>query len=265
MLNLTYEWKVDIAILLALVNLAISAITYILKSRAKRKEVRIRVYEKVYEDASFLVEYPYHQKIKASKSLVYCNDNIDLQTAVRAYLDSELMGRSWALASSIPSNLIGDERLEFITLVQKESAKHRDEANYLSLDIRGPDLSPIYHLADKEVATRLARIIKHVGGNLSSFSNGIRRSWESIKFMNPSEVRVLYEESLRFGPNYFKHNPRGFDDPFHDLPEAIRREYRSLTLSRSEIVKRKLWRYWWRIRYREPTLLTISQGALRNS
>jgi hypothetical protein len=29
MLNLTYEWKVDIAILLALLNLAISAISYI--------------------------------------------------------------------------------------------------------------------------------------------------------------------------------------------------------------------------------------------
>jgi hypothetical protein len=132
----------------------------------------------------------------------------------------------------------------------------------LDFDIRGPDLSPVYHLEDKEVATRLARIIKHVGGNLSSFSTEIRRSWESIKFMEPREVRDLYEQSLQFCPNYFKHNPRGFDDPFHDLPEAIRREYRALTLSRSEIVKRKVWRYWWKIRYREPTLLTISQAYL---
>jgi hypothetical protein len=122
MLNLTYEWKVDIAILLALLNLAISAISYIFKSRAKRKEARIRVYEKVYEDASFLAEYPYRQKINASKSLLYCNDNVELQTAVRAYLDSELMGRGWALVDSTPKNLTGDERLEFMGLVQKESA-----------------------------------------------------------------------------------------------------------------------------------------------
>jgi hypothetical protein len=194
MLNLTYEWKVDIALLLALFTLAINAIAYIFKSRSKRKKARIRVYEKVYEDASFLVEYPYRQKINASKSLSYCNDNGELQTAVRAYLDAEIMGKSWALASSIPSNLIGDERLEFISSVQKEAARYRNESDRLNLDIRGPDLSPAYHLEDKEVSVRLARIIKQVGGNLSSFSNEIRHSWESIKFMNPSEVRDLYTQ-----------------------------------------------------------------------
>jgi hypothetical protein len=257
MLNLTYEWKVDIAILLTLFNLAINAITYILRSRAKRKEARTRVYEKVYEDASFLVEYPYRQKLNAKKSRFYSNDNVELQTAVRIYLDAEIMGKSWALVNSTPSNLTGDERLEFISLVQKEAARYRNEADRVNLDIRGPDLSPAYHLEDKEVSVRLVRIIKHVGGNLSSFSKEIRRSWESIKFMNPSEVRGLYEQSLQFCPNYFKYNPRGFDDPFHDLPEAIRREYRALTLTKTEKIKRKLWRPWWKIQSRGEALLAI--------
>jgi hypothetical protein len=86
MINLTYEWKVDIAILLGLTNIAISAISYIFKSRAKRKEARIRVYEKVYEDACFLAEYPYRQNLNARKSRFYSNDNVELQNAVRVYL-----------------------------------------------------------------------------------------------------------------------------------------------------------------------------------
>lgn len=92
---------------------------------------------------------------------------------------------------------------------------------------------------------------------MSSFSEEIRRSWENIKFMNPSAVRDLYEQSLQFCPNYFKYNPRSFDDPFHDLPEALRREYRALTLMKMEKIKRKLWRPWWKIQSRGEVLLAI--------
>jgi len=239
MAGFTYEWKVDIAILLTLVNFTISAGSSLLRSRAKRKADRIHVYEKIYEDACFLLEYPYHKRNNAAKARLYCNDDLQLQTAVRAYISSHALEKWWTTGNCIPPTMTGDERWKFVELVQREARKHQDEIFHYSVNLQVPELSPVYHLEDQEVERRLVRIIKHIGENLSSFSPEIRRSWETREFNDPMDVKDLYAQGLRACPHYFEHNLRGFDDPFYDLPEAIRREYRAPTKKRVEALKWK--------------------------
>jgi hypothetical protein len=252
--GLTYEWKVDIALLLAIITLAINAGSSLLRSRAKRKADRIRVYEKMYEDACFLLEYHYHKQNNAVKAQakyhIYCNDDLQLQTAVRGYISSHTLGKWWVLNNYILPTMTGDERLVFMELVLAEAQKHQDELSRYRIDLQFPELSPAYHLKDQKVERRLARIIKYVGENLSSFSPEICRSWEAVRFEDPMVVIDRYAQALQACPHYFEHNPRDFDDPFYDLPWAIRQEYQTLTQKRGEVLKWKGQRYWYRTRRR---------------
>jgi t-SNARE complex subunit (syntaxin) len=84
-------------------------------------------------------------------------------------------------------------------------------------------------VGEPEIGQRLARVIGHVGRNLSQFSSKIQRSWERAKFENPEDIKHKYQQCLRVCPDFFEHNPRDFEDPFHDMLEAIRQEYRRLT------------------------------------
>jgi hypothetical protein len=181
---------------------------------------------------------------------LYCNDDLELQAAVRAYIDAHWMESMWSNPVFIPPRITDEaERLQFMHLVSEEAQKHQNETFHYSIALCTSELSPVYHLEDKEVEKRLARLIKHVGGNLSYFSDDIRRSWETVKFQEPTEVKALYEQALRVCEHYFEHNPRDFADPFYDLPEEVRREYRVLMQRRTEIIRLKLQKWYARLRH----------------
>jgi hypothetical protein len=95
--------------------------------------------------------------------------------------------------------------------------------------------------------------MSYVGRHLSLYSYKARQAWEDAKFKDADEVRGEYEKALNACPNYFKHNPRDFPDPFYDLLECIRQEYRELTRTRSFLagsrIKWKTGSLFWKLRH----------------
>jgi len=250
MAGISYEFKVDLAIIISLFSILLTVALSILQNRAKRRSERIRAYEAVYEDASFILEFPFHKRSSIAKAQLYYNDDPELQAAVRAFRDSHWMSQMWGRSEFIPSRIKGEhERFEFLKRVMEEATKFDQELFSFRISITLPDRSPVYHLNNPEVAERLTRVMRHVGRNLSLFSKHLRQYWEQAKFKDPQDVKDLYEQCLKVCSDFFQHNPREFDDPFYDLLEGIRREYRSLIGRKSEAIRLKLRLYQYGIRH----------------
>jgi hypothetical protein len=230
--------RIDLALLLGAINSLGVFMLAIAQGRAKRRTEKIRAYEAVYEDACFVLEHPFRRRDELAKARQYKNDDPALEAAVRSYLDAHWMERVWSGAGFIPANLKSDdERHAFGERVRQEAAAFERELFGIRIRIRLsiPERSPVYHLDDNEVNVRLTRILRYVGSHLSLFSPAIRKHWETAKSRDALEVRQEYERGLRVCPDFFAHNPRGFDDPFFDLPQAIRQEYRRLVKPRRKL------------------------------
>lgn len=250
MLAIEYEWKVDFAIIVALFSLCLTVGLSILQNRAKRRLERIRAYEAIYEDVSFVLEYPFRKRESIAKGQLYSSEDPGLQAAVRAFRNAHWMNQMWGTSRFIPEGIENEhEKYEFLERVTEESRKFDEELFSFRIGLNLAERSPVYHLDNLEVAERLGRVMKHVGHNLSLFSHNIRRAWESAKFKDPQDIKTLYEQCIDVCANFFEHNPRDFEDPFHDLLEAVRQEYRTLTRRKKEVFVWGLQRNWFKVRH----------------
>jgi hypothetical protein len=227
----TYDWRIDLALLLGIANGAYA----ILERRNRRRKERVAAYELVYDDACFVLEYPFRKKRQAAKRLQYRDDNQDFERAVRLYLDAHELNQMYGNRRYVPDYITDTmERHEYLMRVAAAAHAFREHVFREQRAISEPELSPVMYLDDDELATRINRIIANVGRHLSQFSNDTRRLWEDAKSTDPEDVKEEYARSLDVCQRFFEHNPRGFDDPFVDLPDRIRREYRELLMTPRE-------------------------------
>jgi hypothetical protein len=236
---LSYEWKVDFAILLALASLVATIVLYWLQASAKTREARLRAYEDVFEDVSWLLLHPHQLRKEGADRIQYDHPDPDFQAAVRAYLSAHWMERMWGQRTIVPTSIGENDRFEYFMKVMETAREHSDRQFHHRASIDVPEQSPVYYMDTAEFANRLEGVMRRVGARLSLFSANVRRHWEKARFMDPAEVRASYEAALRVCSEFFQHNTRDFDDPYCDLLLALRREYRELSTSVGTRVK------WW--------------------
>jgi len=239
--------KADLALILGAINTACVVVLAIWQGRAKKKVRRLGAYEAVYEDASFVLTYPFRCRAKAARAKQYENDDPEVEEAVRSYLDAHWMKRMWPGTSFVPERLKTDEeRRAFRRRVSEEADAFDRDLFRLQIELSLPERSPVYHLEDDEVNARLTKILHYVGAHLSLFSPRIRDFWEKAKFLDPQETKSEYERGLEVCPHFFEHNARDFDDPFLDLLEAVRQEYRAMSRPR---INPSSWAVAWKLRH----------------
>lgn len=163
------------------------------------------------------------------------------------------MEQAWGKAKFIPSHVTDErQKLEFMRRVHDEVSKFSDKLYAEKFKLTFPELSPVYHLDEPEIDKRLKRIIEHIGRRFSLFSEDVRRLWGLARICEPFYIRQEYEKALQACKNYFDHNSRGFEDPFHDLVKRICQEYRLMTRTRKQKIEElvfELKRVLWRIRH----------------
>lgn len=236
---MSYEWKVDFAILLAFATLVTTIVLYWLQGRAKTRESRLRAYEDVIEDVSWLLLYPHQCRKEEAERIQYDHPDPAFQAAVRGYLSAHWMEKMWGQRTIVPISVGENNRFEYFIKVMEAAREHSDRQFRHQASIDLPDQSPVYYTNNDEFANRLEGVMRRVGGRLSFFSTNVRRIWEKARFMDPAEVRASYEAALRVCPEFFQHNRRDFDDPYYDFLLALRQEYREITTSMGRRVK------WW--------------------
>jgi hypothetical protein len=235
--SISYEWKVDFALILSILSILSTIVLWLIEHRNNRKLVRVQAYEEIYNDACFLLEFPLHKRDRDAKRIQYVNKDPELQKAVRSFLALHWMDQYWSHQKYVPSTITDEEqRRSFIKLVFSEANNFRNNLISYASDFSVPELSPAFHIDEPEVSEHLEYIIRYVGKHLSSFSRPIRRHWESARFVSPIEVKNKYERATKVCPGYFEHNARDFEDPFYDLLVSIRREYRDITKNRKEAI-----------------------------
>ena len=243
--GITYEWKVDIAIVISIINFFIMLFLRIFDNLRKKKEKKINAYETVYDDACYLMAYPHRRRKKELAQYEYTHENPDIQNAVRKYIESHWMEYTWGIERLVPDSIkTENEQQIFIKKVRQEAREFQDHIFELQIKFNLAELSPVYYLDDDEIVNRMSNILQYVGKNLSLFSQRIRSCWEEAKFKDPAEVKLEYERAIKVCPHYFKHNPRDFNDPFFDIVSSIRIEYRSMTRSKTKKFQRNILSFW---------------------
>ena len=94
MSEISFQWKVDFALVLSLVALFITTIRWYFENRGKKKRMKIEAYEKVFDDAIFIILYPFKYKKEKAHQKEYFNDDPDFQKSVRYYLNSHYLSHS---------------------------------------------------------------------------------------------------------------------------------------------------------------------------
>jgi hypothetical protein len=249
--NLTYDWKVDFAVIISSVAFLFTFIRWYLDSRYKRKREKIQAYEEIFDDACYILEYPIRKRQTEAKQKQYVNSDSELQLAVRKYLDSYWIGHIWGATRFTPPRITDIEgQLQYIRKIQKEANAYRDSISKFKFDIDLPEMSPVFHLSEPDIKKRLLYIISYVGRHLSQFSDDIQRAWQDSRFDEPEDVHKKYDQALASCKNFFKYNNRDFTDPYYDLLNTIRRDYRELTSKRfSSRFSKQLWSRLLRLRW----------------
>jgi hypothetical protein len=169
------------------------------------------------------------------------------------YVDSHWMEQAWGRATFIPSHITDErQKMEFMRRVHDEASKFSDRLYAEKFKLTLPELSPVFHLDEPEIDKRLKRIIEHIGRRFSLFSEDVGRLWGLARISEPFDIRGEYEKAIQACKNYFDHNPRGFEDPFHDLVKLICQEYRLMTPTKKQKIEELIWelkRLLWRIRH----------------
>jgi hypothetical protein len=249
-LQITFQWQINFAVILSLLAVFITLVRWLVESRQKKKKERIQAYEEVFEDACYILMFPYQQRRVETKNREYVNSDPKLEKAVRDYVGSHWMKNTWGGSRINLSDQIDmDAHFAFIKLVQDEARKYQDSLLAEQYDVDLYEQSPVYHLKNQEVTSRMNRVMSYVGRHLSLFSDDITRAWEDVTFKDPEEIQKEYEKALEVCDQYFRHNPRGFSDPFYDMLKSIRQEYRELARRRGSIIHTEsIWKirhlYW---------------------
>lgn len=229
----SYEWKVDFAVLVSLLAVSFTIIRWIIEKRGKIRREKIQAYEQVFEDANFILLYPFKKKRADSRSVEYQHPDPEFQNAVRLYLDSHWMNRMYGMNKYLPSTVKDRaEQYDYMAKVQAEATSFQDKIFALQSDFTMAQMSPVFHMENDELNSRFANVMDYVGKHLSLFSPRIQRLWEDANYHDPSEVKHKYEKCLAVCPKFFRHNVQDFDDPYLEILDRIRMEYRALKQER---------------------------------
>jgi hypothetical protein len=243
--TITYELKVDFALAVSLLSL----LYVLIQNRLKLKEEKIKAYEAIYQDVSYILTFPFRQKRYELEGLQYQNEDLEFQEAVRKHINSHWMDQIWGYSKIIPPRIKEEkDKIEYMANVRDEASKFEYSLISKSVGLNLAERSPIFHLEDEEINKLLKKVIEYVGKNLYKFSRSIRRNWEDAKFKDPETIKREYDKALEICPTFFEHNPRDFDDPFYDLLEGIRQEYRHLTRSKLTSLRWFFERLWYKLK-----------------
>ena len=125
--NLTYDWKVDFAVIISLLAFLVTFVRWYLDSRQKRKKEKIQAYEEIFDDACYILEYPFRKRQTQAKQKQYINIDAELQSVVRKYLDSHWMGHIWGAKRFTPPRITDiEDQLQYLGKVQEEANAFRD-------------------------------------------------------------------------------------------------------------------------------------------
>jgi len=234
--GITYQWKVDFALILSFFVLLFTLVRWFIEHKEKKKNKILEAYEKVFDDAIYILLHPLRYKKEITNKKEFTHDDPEFEKAVRNYLSSHFHNRSVGnIEKFIPNNIIDQiEQLKYLHKVAKAANEFKSEISneQLSLDISS--LSPVNYFDNDEINLRFQRIIDNIGKNLSLFSENAQIYWSDILTSDPIEVKNEYHKSLEVCPNYFRHNSRDFADPYLDLLQNIRDDYRKLTKKKFE-------------------------------
>jgi hypothetical protein len=258
---MTYEWKVDLALMVAAASLVTSVLSGIAQRRDRRKTERLAAYDDVIQDVCHILEFPMKANDKLVADRLYENrGDPELQAAVRTYLTSHWMQQWLGVERLAPRRLITRiDRLQYVQKVQAAASEFRAAQWDQRMSLDHFERSPVSHLEDPEIARRFERVMRLLGRRLSACSQVVREHWNRAKSTEVAETRGEYERALLVCPNYFEHNDRDFADPFYDLLSRVRHEHRQLNRTPREVFAG--WN--WSVRRRWSRLLrAISAGHI---
>ena len=240
---MTYEWKVDLALLVAVSNVVFTVISGIAQRWERRKSERLAAYDEVIHDVRDILLFPMKRNDERVEEQGYENQqDPELEAAVKKYLDLHWMESWLGLERLAPSRLTKRlDRLRFIQEVQREASEFRARQWDSRLSLNPLQLSPVSQFENPEIAERFAQVMRSLGRRLSACSPVVRELWVRAKTADAAETRRDYERALRVCPNYFEHNERDFADPFHDLLKRVQEEHRALTRTTRELIAGLKW------------------------
>jgi|GEM_PF-2566528 len=249
--EVTYNWKIDFAIILAAISFLFTLVKWFYDNLCKTKKSRIEVYEKVFDNAVYILLYPLNHQKEIAKQKRYENSDEEFQEAVRNYLNSNIYSTTYSkIDSLVPKRITNDsEKMKYLARVQAEAHSFEEQIMDEQFGLDLPKLSPVYYFDNNDIKIRFEDIVQKVGKQLSYFSDDVQRYWHDIITSAPNEIIKQYNDSLAVCPNYFQHNRREFSDPYIDILESIRNDYRKMTRKKIEIVVEKIRYYGFRIKH----------------
>jgi hypothetical protein len=249
--EVTYNWKIDFAIILAAISFLFTLGKLIFENRAKKKKSRIEVYEKVFDDTIFILLHPLKYKKELASQKKFTDPDPEFESAVRNYLNSHILSRlSSNLDKYVPSSITNQrDKLKYLIRVTEAAMKFRSEVSYEQFALNIPNMSPVNYFDNEEINMKFQNIVQVVGKNLSLFSKDVQYHWSDILTKNPNEVKIEYQKGLEVCSEYFVHNRRDFKDPFYDLLIQIRDDYRKMTRKKIDTIIDIIRYYGFRIKH----------------
>lgn len=243
--DITYQWKIDFALILSLLAIFISFVRWYFERRTLKKNKVLQAYEKVFDDAIFILLYPLKFKKELAGKKQFNHSDPEFEKAVRKILNTNMLRRYTSHYDEIDfsDKEESNKKLEYFKTVYEAASKFENEIMNESLSLSIHELSPINYFDNELIKQKFENIIQVVGKNLSLFSPDVQKYWSDTIIEDPDKVKLEYENCLEICANYFTHNPREFPDPFYDLLTKIRDDYRRMTRKKFENFGWKTKRY----------------------
>ena len=239
--ELIYQWKIDFALILSIVALLITSVRWFLEKRTKRHNQILEAYEKVFDDAIFILLFPLKFKKEIVNKKLFTDPDPEFEKSVRNYLNSHILKKTFGnIDKFVPVNEITQiDKLEYLQRVQEAAYNFEERISEEQFNLNLPDMSPVNYFDNEDISNKFQNIVHVVGKNLSLFSTVVQRHWGNTLNENPVNVRNEYKKCLEVCPDYFTHNPRDFEDPYYDLLQQIRDDYRKMTRNKMENISWK--------------------------
>jgi hypothetical protein len=248
--KLSTEAVAFLALIISVVDIVATVLFWFFNRYSKQRIERIRAHEEVYPDTCFILSFPLRKREEEAKAKRYCSKNLQLQKAVRAYIEADPMERFWNPSRFIPPELTGETpKKRFLQVVAKEARRFEEKLWAHRINLAEPELSPVFYLDNPEIKKRMTQIMEHVGKNLSLFGTQVRSAWEASRYKDPKDVRQEHQKNLQMCSRYYEFHPHDFDDPYYDLIKGISHEYHWLRKEWRERVTSTLLMPYWRLRH----------------
>lgn len=249
-MKLTYDLKVDLAILIALLSIFGNIFKTLYDHFHKKKIKQIDALEKVFGIASELLYYPFKSREEYIKTHQYKNNNKDIEKAVRFYTSARWEELYYGTNKIFPSYIKSDkDREDFLNTVTNEAKSFKDSEFKYIYSLNAYEKSPVFYFNKKNYKKKFDELFSFVINHSTSFPKSIIKHATDILYCDHHEVKSNYESVLRVCNNYFQHNKMDFKDPYYDLLFNIRETYLLLNQSYYERIHEYLYRLKIKLKY----------------